>query len=62
MSEREAAKYGIVYKGKELIVEPADITKTLIAAANDCTYKEFDTLEEAQAFVSSNGLVKVESK
>lgn len=57
-----APKYGIVYKGKELIIEPADTSKTLIAPANDCTYKEFNSLEEAKAFVSSNGLVKVESK
>lgn len=62
MSAKEAPKYGIVYKGKELIVEPADTSKTLIAPANDCTYKEFNSLEEAKAFVSSNGLVKVESK
>lgn len=58
----DAPKYGIVYKGKELIIEPADTNKTLIAPANDCTYKEFNSLEEAKAFVSSNGLVKVESK
>lgn len=58
----DAPKYGIVYKGKELIIEPADTSKTLIAPANDCTYKEFNSLEEAKAFVSSNGLVKVESK
>lgn len=57
-----APKYGIVYRGKELIIEPADTSKTLIAPANDCTYKEFNSLEEAKAFVSSNGLVKVESK
>ena len=62
MSVKETPKYGIVYKGKELIVEPADTSKTLIAPANDCTYKEFNSLEEARTFISSNGLVKVESK
>ena len=58
----DVPKYGIVYKGKELIIEPADTSKTLIAPAYDCTYKEFNSLEEAKAFISSNGLVKVESK
>lgn len=58
----DAPKYGIVYKGKELIIEPADTNKALIAPANDCTYKEFNSLEEAKAFIASNGLVKAESK
>ncbi len=62
MSAKTANKYAIVYKGKELIVEPADTSKTLIAPANDCTYKEFNSLEEVQKFILSNGLVKVESK
>ena len=55
-------KYAIVYKGKDLIVEPTDLNKATVSAAYDCTYKEFDTIEEAQSFVSSNGLIKVESK
>lgn len=55
-------KYAIVYKGKDLIVEPTDLNKATVSAAYDCTYKEFDSYEEAQSFVSSNGLVKVESK
>lgn len=62
MRFKEASKYGIVYKGKELIIEPADTSRTLIAPANDCTYKEFAMKEEAKAFISSNGLVKAESK
>lgn len=55
-------KYAIVYKDKDLIVEPTDLNRATVSAAHDCTYKEFDTIEEAQSFVSSNGLVKVESK
>lgn len=62
MSAKEASKYGIVYKGKELIIEPADTSRTLIAPANDCSYKEFDTLEDAQMFIKSANLVKSESK
>lgn len=62
MSAKEAPKYGIVYKGKELIIEPADTRKTLIAPANDCTYKEFATKEEAYNFIKSANLVKSESK
>lgn len=60
--DTQAAKYAIVYKGKELIVEPADLNHATVSAAYDCTYKEFDTLEEAQAFITSNGLAKSESK
>lgn len=56
MSAKKAPKYGIVYKDKELIVEPSDISRTLIAPANDCTYKEFDSYEEAQAYVDAHGL------
>ena len=59
---RAASKYAIVYKNNELIVEPTDLRNATVSAAYDCTYKEFDTLEDAQAFVSSNGLVKAESK
>ena len=55
-------KYAIVYKGKDLIIEPTDLNKATVSAAYDCTYKEFNSLEEAKAFVSSNGLVKAESK
>ena len=55
-------KYAIVYKDKDLIVEPTDLNKSTVSAAYDCTYKEFNTIEEAQSFVSSNGLVKAESK
>lgn len=62
MSADMANKYAIVYKGKDLIVEPTDLRKATVSAAYDCTYKEFDSYEEAQAFVSSNGLVKIESK
>lgn len=62
MSAKEASKYGIVYKGKELIIEPADTSRTLIAPANDCSYKEFDTLGDAQMFIKSANLVKSESK
>ena len=52
----DVPKYGIVYKGKELIVGPADTSKTLIAPANDCLYQEFDTYEEAKAYVDAHGL------
>lgn len=62
MSAKKASKYGIVYKGKELIVEPSDTNKTLVAPAYDCTYKEFATKEEADNFIKANGLVKSESK
>ena len=54
-------KYAIVYKGKDLIVEPTDLNKATISAAYDCTYKEFDTKKEAEEFVSMNNLIKVES-
>lgn len=60
-SAKVATRYGIVYKDKNLLVEPTDISKALLAAANDCSYQEFDTLENAQAFIKSAGLVKVES-
>lgn len=59
---RAASKYAIVYKGNELIVEPMNLSNSTVSAAYDCTYKEFNSLEEAKAFVSSNGLVKAESK
>lgn len=59
---RSASKYAIVYKGNELIVEPMNLSNSTVSAAYECTYKEFNSLEEAKAFVSSNGLVKVESK
>lgn len=54
--------YGIAYKDKALIVEPVDLTKMQIYPADGVTVKKFDTIEEAKAFVSSNGLVKAESK
>lgn len=54
-------KYAIVYKGKDLIVEPTDLNKATVSAAYDCTYKEFNSIEEAQLFIKSNGLKKVES-
>lgn len=59
---RAASKYAIVYKGNELIVEPMNLSNSTVSAAYDCTYKEFNSLEEAKAFIASNGLVKVESK
>lgn len=49
-------KYAIVYKGKDLIVEPTDLNKATVSAAYDCTYKEFDSYEEAQAYVDAHGL------
>lgn len=56
-----ASKYGIVYKGKELIIEPMNLSNSTVSAAYDCTYKEFNSIEEAQLFIKSNGLKKVES-
>lgn len=54
--------YGIAYKDKDLIVKPVDLTKMQIYPASGVMVKKFNSLEEAKAFVSSNGLVKVESK
>ena len=51
--------YRIAYKGKELIVEP---TTLQIYPASDVSVKEFSSLEEANAYISNNGLVKIESK
>lgn len=58
---RAASKYAIVYKGDELIVEPTDLRHATVSAAYDCTYKEFNSLEEANAYVSNNGLVRTNS-
>lgn len=58
----DSSNYGIAYKDTELIVEPVDLTKMQIYPTNGVTVKKFDTIEEAKAFVSSNGLVKAESK
>lgn len=62
MNTKVGENFGIAYKDKELIVEPVDLTKMQIYPASGVTVKMFDTLEEARAFISSNGLVKVESK
>lgn len=59
---RIANKYAIVYKGNELVIEPTDLRNATVSAANDCSYKEFDTLEDAQMFIKSANLVKSESK
>lgn len=56
MSAKMANKYAIVYKGKDLIIEPTDLNKATVSAAYDCTYKEFDSYEEAQAYVDAHGL------
>lgn len=56
MSEETGNKFAIVYKGKDLIIEPTDLNKATVSAAYDCTYKEFDSYEEAQAYVDANGL------
>lgn len=58
----DSGNYGIAYKDKDLIVEPVDLTKMQIYPASGVTVKEFDSLEEAQAFITSNGLAKSESK
>ena len=62
MSEKTANKYAIVYKGNELLVEPTDLKYATVSAANDCIYKEFESKEEAEEFVSINNLIKVESR
>lgn len=53
---RIANKYAIVYKEKELLVEPTDLRHATVSAAYDCTYKEFDSYEEAKAYVDAHGL------
>lgn len=50
--------YRIAYKNKELIVEP---TTLQIYPASDISVKEFSSLEEANAYVSNNGLVRTNS-
>ena len=61
LSEETGNKFAIVYKGKELLVEPTDLRYATVSAANDCIYKEFGSKEEAEEFVSINNLIKVES-
>lgn len=62
LKAKAASKYGIVYKGKDLIVEPTDISKATISAAYDCTYKEFGTYDEAKAYVDAHGLNYIQSE
>lgn len=56
MNSDMANKYAIVYKGKELLVEPTDLRHATVSAAYDCTYKEFDSYEKAQAYIDEHGL------
>lgn len=50
-------KYPIVYKGKDLIFPlTEDGINGKVYPANDTEYAEFDTYDEAKAFVDSKGL------
>lgn len=58
----DSGNYGIAYKDKELIVEPVDLTKMQIYPAKGVSVQKFDTLENAEKFIVSSGLVKSEIK
>lgn len=58
----DSGNYGIAYKDKELIVEPIDLTKMQIYPAKGVSVQKFDTLENAEKFIFSSGLVKSEIK
>lgn len=62
MSAKSNENFGIAYKDKELIVEPVDLSKMQIYPAKDVSVQKFDTLENAEKFIASAGLVKSESK
>ena len=50
-------KYPIVYKGKDLIFPLTEEgINGKVYPANDTEYAEFDTYDEAKAFVESKGL------
>lgn len=50
-------KYPIVYKGKDLIFPLTEKgINGKVYPANDTEYAEFDTYDEAKAFVESKGL------
>lgn len=56
MKAAAATKYAIVYKENKLLVPPTDLSRATVGAAYDCTYKEFDSYAEAQAYVDAHGL------
>lgn len=62
MSARTNENFGIAYKGKELIVEPVDLSKMQIYPGKGVSVQKFDTLENAEKFIASAGLLKSESK
>lgn len=62
MSVRSNENFGIAYKDKELIVKPVDLSKMQIYPAKDVSVQKFDTLENAEKFIVSSGLVKSEIK
>ena len=50
-------KYPIVYKGKDLVFPLTEEgINGKVYPANDTEYAEFDTYDEAKAFVDSKGL------
>ena len=50
-------KYPIVYKGKDLIIPLTEEgVNGKVYPAKDAEYAEFDTYDEAKAFVESKGL------
>lgn len=50
-------KYPIVYKGKDLIIPLTEEgVNGKVYPAKDTEYAEFDTYEDAQAFIKKNGL------
>ncbi len=51
-----AENFGIAYQGKELIVEPVDLSKQKIYPAPDVTVETFATKEEAERFIKEKGL------
>ena len=56
-------KYPIVYKGRDLIIPlTKDGINGVVYPANDAEYAEFDTYDEAKAFIESKGLSYKEFK
>lgn len=62
IAANDTDEWGIVYKGNKLFAEPLNLATAEIYPASDVTFKKFSTLEEANLFIESNGLVKVVSK
>lgn len=59
LSSIQEDKYAIVYKNDELIIEPTNLKNATVCAANDCTYAEFNNIEEANNFITSKGIKRL---